>query len=109
MHLITTNCFQIILINILFQSVVFIFTPQDYPLLITSLHREVNELMTQKCSLQHTILLSLLQPLPVKSSLRTTCYMNKIRNQALPTNAITLCNSFSIVLCFFYFTTCFSY
>jgi len=65
--LITTNCFQTILMTILFQSTQFILTPQDYQHLTTCFYLELTlpqenvplHLLTQKCGLQYQTILSL--------------------------------------------------
>ena len=84
--LIITNCFQIILMNILFHSAQFIITPQDQQPLKTCFYLELTlpqenvllNLLAQRYGLQYQTILNF-QP-PLNENLRNTSYMKKIPN-----------------------------
>ena len=87
----SSNCFQIILINILFHLAQFIITPQDQQPLETCFHLELTlpqenvllNLLAQKYGFQYQTILNFQPPLPLNGNLRNTSYMKIIPNYEL--------------------------
>jgi len=88
MHSYNANCFQAVLMNILFQSAQFILTPQNYQFPTTCFYLELTlpqeivslHLLAQKCGRQHQTVWSLMPLLPSNGNLKKTVYMKKIHN-----------------------------
>ena len=87
----SVNCFQIVLMNILFHLAQFIITPQDQQPLETCFYLELTlpqenillNLLAQKHGLQYQTILNFQPPLPLNGNLRNTSYMKKNPNYEL--------------------------
>ena len=83
--LIITNCFQIILMNILCHSPQFNINPQDQQPLKTCFYLELTlpqenvhlNVLAQRYGLQHQTILNFQPPLPLSGNLRNTSYTKK--------------------------------